>query len=517
MGFKPKLSHDMTWMCQQTNQGFMLQSAGDYPLLFENTLISCIPYYALSYLWPPGTIRRQPRCLDTLAVLLLPGVQADGCIGCFWAEWRMELPDSADSAQDSTGRSTPTAALEACAQLSKAGLTSALAIMISSATVSPARKTEPMTSTMYWPALLVRSWIGGLPKLDKVSFWKSNCFPNFLKADLEISNGADPCTIEALMTPQWGPRETSIATPMWLVNLSIAKTELVRLLNRSGLFRPRWRHSFSNSANAGEPTIVLPHPESSTLKPGLETRLISFTSDPEVFSEHCKRMWSSKEGRGYRAATNDGTISTRAAPVDALSEEEAACAAWPLFVFGWGRAALTSTVALLATFVTGCLSLQFLHSYAVRTTDITRFAKLSLLLQTIEFLSFVTPRSRQHLCDVRLFEGLLRLCLQWQLMILQQLIDVSEFFNLTQVVIFHGWSLIFHQGNSFPTGNTEIRVTGAESYGNWPSLQVSTSSGDDHGTLFTWKSSSIQHDPSPSFLWKLHSLWQSIASSIHRP
>jgi hypothetical protein len=114
---------------------------------------------------------------------------------------------------------------------------------------------------------------------------------------------------------------------MWLVNLSIAKTELVRLLNRSGLFRPRWRHSFSNSANAGEPTIVLPHPESSTLKPGLETRLISFTSDPEVFSEHCKRMWSSKEGRGYRAAINDGTISTRAAPVDALSEEEAACAA----------------------------------------------------------------------------------------------------------------------------------------------------------------------------------------------
>ena len=52
-------------------------------ILCHNTFFCRIHYYALSHLRPPGTIPRQPCGVWT--VLLCPGRQADGCIGCFWA------------------------------------------------------------------------------------------------------------------------------------------------------------------------------------------------------------------------------------------------------------------------------------------------------------------------------------------------------------------------------------------------------------------------------------------------
>ena len=140
-----QLRHDLN----KTANGPWFYVAKCRGLFFVTIRFFCrIHYYALSHLRPPdGTIPRQPCGVWT--VLLCPGRQADGCIGCFWARRCRITGLCRQLARLYCKIYTYRSIRGLYTQLSKAGLTSVLAIMISSATASPATDTEPSQHCWY--------------------------------------------------------------------------------------------------------------------------------------------------------------------------------------------------------------------------------------------------------------------------------------------------------------------------------------------------------------------------------
>ena len=258
-------------------------------------------------------------------------------------------------------------------------------------------------------------------------------------------------------------------------------------------------------------------------KPGLDTRLISSASESEVFREHRKRTWSSKEGSGPTAATHDGTTSTRAAPVDALSEEAAwlsfplpwplvgeerhSRAQWPFLPHLWPAACrLSSSTSIRYAQRTSLC--QFVGSSAddwvpdvLHATKVPAALRCRIPGMSLEILPPVTTddptAADQCLGNLRSHPSCDLPQLRSHLPPGQHLFDGKQ------------WDQDSRSG-----------------YVYWLPLQVTTSSRDDHCTLFIWWSGSVQHDPLLPLEIAFQFFWssdqnlgrsQSISSSVCRP